>query len=98
LHTTFVRHGSDNLDALTRGLQTSTTIWIVITFGFSRLGARHTALVTSTGVAGILLALSTVPHADPVHHCPLGDSATDRDDLLFLVGGVASNSANGPCS
>ena len=65
-YTTFVRHGSSDLDALTRGLQTSTTIWIVITFGFSRLAARHTALVASMGVAAILIAVSSLPHADPV--------------------------------
>jgi len=63
-YTTLIRHGTLNLDALTRGLLTTTTIWIVITFGFSRLAARHTALVVTTVVTSILIAVSSIPHAD----------------------------------
>lgn len=65
-YTSYTRHAFDTLPDLARGLQTTTTIWIVITFGFSRLGARSTAIIISIGVVGILVSLSSLPHSDTI--------------------------------
>ena len=65
-YISYSRHAAGDLLEITRGLQTTMTICIVIIFGFSRLGSRLTAAITVAGVVTILALLASLPHSDAV--------------------------------
>lgn len=64
--TSYTRHATDPMSAMTRAQQTTTTIWVVITFGFSRLSAEATASIVGTGVTAMLVAVGSLPDSSPV--------------------------------
>ncbi len=63
-YASYTRHAGDSLFELTRGLQTTMTICIMITFGFSRLGAGSTAVIAGAHAVAVLAFLALLPHSD----------------------------------
>ncbi len=65
-YVSIARHGEVNLVEMTRGLQTTMTICVVVIFGFSRLRTRSTALIVGVGVLVVVSWLAQLPHSDGV--------------------------------